>query len=136
MKLHYDHKGEFIMSVLKIGTQKHTKVVCLDETALGSRVCHEYYFCRAKEQDDVDVLAGEFGHVQFQNGPIKEAGINGCHQEDLLAVVIDRLRYFQTGEYACRENAIALTHCEDALRWLRHRTNARIECGVEGTSKK
>src|SRR5712692_2814101 len=48
--------------------------------------------------------------VLFQNGPIKEAGVNGVTQEALLAIVIDRLRSFQAGPYSSRENAIALTH--------------------------
>ena len=71
--------------------------------------------------------------VLFQNGPISEAGVNGLTQEALLAIVIDRLRSFQSGPYSCRENAIALTHCEDALMWLQRRTRARIARGVEGT---
>lgn len=74
--------------------------------------------------------------VDFQNGPIKEAGVNGITQEALLAIVIDRLRSFQAGPYSCRENAIALTHCEDALNWLQKRTVARIKRGVEGTHEK
>lgn len=74
--------------------------------------------------------------IRFQNGAIKEAGVNGVTQEALLAVVIDRLRSFQAGPYACRENAIALTHCEDALMWLQKRTRARILRGVEGTTAK
>jgi hypothetical protein len=72
--------------------------------------------------------------VLFQNGPIKESGINGITQEALLAVVIDRLRSFQAGPFSGRENAIALTHCEEALMWLQRRTVARIKRGVEGTS--
>jgi hypothetical protein len=71
--------------------------------------------------------------VLFQNGPIKEAGINGITQEALLAITIDRLRSFQEGPFRCRENAIALTHCEEALMWLQRRTVARIKRGVEGT---
>ena len=71
--------------------------------------------------------------VLFQNGPIKEAGVNGVTQEALLAIVIDRLRSFQEGQFRCRENAIALTHCEEALMWLQRRTMARIKRGVEGT---
>lgn len=74
--------------------------------------------------------------ILFQNGPIKEAGVNGITQEALLAVVIDRLRSFQSGPFSCRENAIALTHCEDALMWLQKRTVARIKRGVEGTNQK
>ena len=73
--------------------------------------------------------------VIFQNGPIKEHGVNGVTQEALLAVVIDRLRSFQAGPFSCRENAIALTHVEEALMWLQRRTVARIKRGVEGTNQ-
>lgn len=73
--------------------------------------------------------------VHFQNGPIKEYGFNGITQEVLLAIVIDRLRSFQSGPFSCRENAIALTHCEDALMWLQKRTRDRLARGVEGTTK-
>jgi hypothetical protein len=71
--------------------------------------------------------------IGFQNGTVLEKGVNGVTQEALLAVVIDRLRSFQAGKFSCRENAIALTHCEDALMWLQRRTRARIARGVEGT---
>lgn len=74
--------------------------------------------------------------VLFQNGPIKEFGVNGITQEALLAIVIDRLRSFQKGPFSCRENAIALTHCEEALMWLQRRTVERIKRGVEGTNVK
>lgn len=53
-----------------------------------------------------------------------------------MAVVIDRLQGFQSGQYACRDNAIALTKLEEALMWLNKRTNDRIARGVEGTSIK
>ncbi len=74
--------------------------------------------------------------ISFQNGPIKESGVNGITQEALLAVVADRLRSFQNGPYKCRENAIALTHIEEALMWLQRRTVERIKRGVEGTMAK
>ena len=82
----------------------------------------------------VDVDGSENGlDVIFQNGPIAEVGVNGVTQEVLLAIVIDRLRSFQAGPYACRENALALTKCEEALHWLSARTRARVARGVEGT---
>ena len=74
--------------------------------------------------------------VNFQNGPINENGVNGVTQEVLLAIVTDRLRSFQAGPYACRENALALTKIEEAQHWLHSRTMARMNRGVEGTSKK
>ena len=73
--------------------------------------------------------------VLFQNGPIAEVGVNGLTHEALIAIVIDRLRSFQAGPYACRENALALTKLEEAQHWLHHRTRARMIRGVEGTHK-
>lgn len=71
--------------------------------------------------------------ILFQNGPINEVGVNGITQEVLLAICADRLRSFQAGPYACRENAIALTKIEEAMHWLQQRTIARMRRGVEGT---
>ncbi|AVH40619.1 hypothetical protein [Agrobacterium tumefaciens] len=73
--------------------------------------------------------------IRFQNGPINENGINGLTQEVLLAILADRLRSFQSGPYACRENALALTKIEEAQHWLHSRTLARMQRGVEGTHK-
>ncbi len=73
--------------------------------------------------------------ILFQNGPINEVGVNGVTQEVLLAIVADRLRSFQSGQYACRENALALTKIEEAMHWLHSRTLARMQRGVEGTHK-
>lgn len=71
--------------------------------------------------------------ILFQNGPINEVGVNGITQEVLLAIVADRLRSFQAGPFACRENALALTKIEEAQHWLQQRTIARMRRGVEGT---
>ena len=70
--------------------------------------------------------------ISFQNRPFDEVGVNGLTNEALLAIVEDRLKIFQEGDYKCRENAIALTHIQDALHWLHHRTRARLARGVEG----
>jgi len=71
--------------------------------------------------------------VVFQCGTIPEYGVNGLTHEVLLAIVADRLCGFQSGKYACKENARALTHTEEAMHWLRQRTLARMHRGVEGT---
>lgn len=114
--------------IVRTGT--HTKVVCTDEPGQGN-ACHDYEILAITESnfDPVPI----FSNINFQNGPIKQAGVNGCQNEDLLAIVADRLHGFQSGPYACRENAIALTKIEEALHWLNHRTQARIDRGVEGT---
>lgn len=83
--------------------------------------------------------AGGVNHmtnIQFQKGPVKEAGINGISNEALLAIVEDRLKGFQSGQYACRENALALTHLQESMHWLHHRTRERVQRGVEGTNQK
>jgi len=77
----------------------------------------------------------EHATVLFQNGPINEVGVNGVTQEALLAIVIDRLRSFQAGPFSSRENALALTKCEEALHWLQQRTLDRMRRGVEGQTK-
>lgn len=74
--------------------------------------------------------------IMFQNGPIAEAGVNGITHEVLLAILADRLRGFQAGPYACRENALALTKIEEAQMWLQKRTRDRMSRGVEGTHSK
>ena len=110
---------------LNIGTKKRTKVVCMDEPGPGN-ACHRYHISPI---DNSDV----FAKVLFQKGPIEESGINGCHNEDLIAIVLDRLYGFQGSEYKCRENAIAITKLEEALLWLKERTAKRTARGVEGT---
>jgi hypothetical protein len=79
---------------------------------------------------------GCMAKILFQNGPIKEAGVNGITQEALLAIVADRLRSFQAGPYACDDNEQALMAVQSALFHLQKRTKARIARGVEGTMTK
>ena len=75
--------------------------------------------------------------LNFQNGPIKgPEDFNGLTNEALLAVLIDRMRGFQSGDFKCKENACALTHMEEALMWLQKRTRDRMARGVEGTLNK
>lgn len=74
--------------------------------------------------------------ILFQNGPIKEAGVNGLTHEALLAIIIDRLLCFQRGPYASTHNAEALKYCQKALMYLQTRTRERIARGLEGTHQK
>ena len=119
------------MRELNIGSKRFTKVVVLDEPGEGG-ACHQYEVLEADGSDVIGVISAT---VNFQNGPIGENGVNGCHHEDLIAIVIDRLRSFQAGDFRCRENALALTKLEEALHWLNHRTNERMKRGVEGKSE-
>ena len=124
---------------VKIGSNRFTKVISVDEPGDGGAY-HEYrivnnFITRLDNPTEPGPkFPVNFGLIQFQKGPVKESGVNGCHQEDLIAIVIDRLQCFQAGDFACRENALALTKLEEALHWLNHRTKDRIDRGVEGTS--
>ena len=72
--------------------------------------------------------------VHFQEGPIKEQGVNGINNEDAIVMVIRRLQGFQDSQFSCRENAMAITKLEEALMWLRKRTIGREKREVVGTS--
>lgn len=80
---------------------------------------------------------GDSVRIQFQRGPRKDPEARkGVLNGDLLEIVRDQLRAFQAGPFACRENACALTHIEEALMWLNRRAEDRAERNVLGTTEK
>lgn len=92
-------------------TDKRLKLIVVDAPSYGN--AHHHYRC-----SDSNTKRSYFD-VFFQNGPIAEVGVNGVSNEVMLAVVIDRLRCFQSGAFACKENAEALNHLEMSLDWLK-----------------
>lgn len=81
--------------------------------------------------------------IDWQNGPLMVDGQrqqpNGAFVEDVIAAVLQRIQYYQEaagGKFRCRQNAIAITKLEEALFWLRDRTEERERRGVEGTHTK
>lgn len=100
--------------------------------APGSGGASHHYVAKVEGADNGETIGWQ-QDVQFQNGPIAEAGVNGTTHEVLLAIVADRLESFQAGPYACDENAMALAHVREALHALLSRTRARQARGVEGT---
>lgn len=89
----------------------------------------------APNEYEVAVPQGVRTRLSFQNGPINEVGVNGITNEVLLAVVIDRLRCYQAGPFACDENMVALFLAKGAMEALHNRTRDRIARGVEGYTK-
>ena len=76
-------------------------------------------------------------HVQFQHGPRGvEGSTPGVFDDDLLAIIEDRLVAFQSGPFACNENAEALTAVRDAREALGKRVARRIAQGVLGAKVK
>lgn len=119
--------------------QKHEKlnsVYAVDEKGNGG-ANHIY---EIRPIDDNPDIIGEhriLATIEFQNGARKlPDSISGVIDTDLLEIVRDRLKSFQSGEFSSRENACAITHIEEALMWLNRRVEDRIERNVLGTDNK
>lgn len=109
-------------------TQNYTYVTCEDKEQQKFNAPHHFKVYN-KNTDEI------VGEVNFQEGPIKENGINGVANEDLILMVLTRLFSFQESPYACKENEKAIEKLSEALMWLRSRTLDRQIRNVEGTSK-
>lgn len=76
-------------------------------------------------------------NIHWQNGPlgrgVNRKEPNGAFVEGVLEAAIDRIQFYQSSKFSCRENAVALTHMETALLWLQKRTQDRESLEVEGT---
>lgn len=118
------------------GLNEALTIAVLDAPGQGG--AHHEYAIDLKAPPEGPFITGPVSQwqISFQNGPIKEAGLNGVSGEALLAIVEDRLACFQAGPYSCRENAIALTKIQEAMMWLHKRTRDRMARGVEGTNQK
>lgn len=123
------------------GLNEAIEITVLDEPGSGG-ANHKYHVAVFQNSEPADRWPGGVrtpeaeSFLYFQNGPIGEVGFNGLSNEAYLAVLIDRMRGFQSGQFACRENALALTKLEEALMWLQKRTRDRMARGVEGTHAK
>ena len=110
--------------------EKLNNVIRCGEAGPGGAY-HDYYI--SPVGDTADPIAC----IQFQKGPRKDDNSRqGVIDSDLLEIVRDRIKSFQAGEFATRENAIALTHIEEALMWMNRRVEDRIERNVLGTMNK
>jgi hypothetical protein len=56
---------------------------------------------------------------------------NGTTNEEVLLVLIDRLKYLQE-KFPCRDTAIVITKLEESQMWLERRTRIRQQQNVEG----
>lgn len=109
------------------GAETGTKIHVMDEPGAGG-ANHSYGILWRN---------GDFPgscRVEFQNGPVRERGVNGVTQEHLLAIVADRLACFQAGPFANDYNGLALNYVNMALETLKNRTRDRVARNVEGRS--
>jgi hypothetical protein len=111
------------------------EVYVLDEKGNGG--ANHHYSINDVSLDPIGGGFKEYADIQFQNGARKlPDSIHGVLDTDLLEIVRHRLQCFQQGDFATRENAIALTHIEEALLWMNKRVEDRIERNVLGTNNK
>lgn len=113
------------------------KITVCDEPGSGG-ANHHYEiegFERGRNPSAAGLCEEDCLVILFQNGPINEVGVNGITHEALLAILIDRLKGFQRGPFACGANAAALNHLEAARDVLLQRTRERMARNVEGTHK-
>lgn len=107
-------------------------VIACDKVGNGG-AHHHYRIADVDSSEEVKVYAD----IYFQNGARKlPDSEHGVLDTDLLEIVRHRLQCFQQGDFATRENAIALTHIEEALLWMNKRVEDRIERNVLGTNNK
>jgi hypothetical protein len=119
--------------------QKHNnlnEVYRVDEPGAGG-ACHTYAIQRNVYPVGEPAETVTVAEIRFQHGAYNAEGSTiGVLDGDLLEIVRDRLKEFNQGEYATRENACAITHIEEALMWMNKRAEDRAERGVLGTMRK
>lgn len=112
--------------------EKLNEVFAIDEVGPGG--AHHSYKIETGNDDNLHI---QLNVIQFQKGPRNvDTSICGVIDSDLLEIVRDRLKSFQSGEFATEYNAQALLHVEEALMWLNRRVEDRIERNVLGTYNK
>jgi hypothetical protein len=111
-----------LKSELDIDTKTHLH--CEDESNYGTK--HHFRVI----SDDEKTLC----EINYQEGPVKEQGVNGVQDDHLLLIVRERLLYLNKSKWANRESAMALTKVEEAIMWLNKRTANRTMLKKEGTS--
>lgn len=107
-------------------THKYTNVYGGNKSETDVSALHDFEVRRVSDNE----LLSE---IHFQQGPIKECGVNGVMNEDLLLMIITRLEKFQESKFKCDENEKALERLREAVMWLRSRTLKREVRGIEGT---
>jgi hypothetical protein len=84
-------------------------------------------------EEEVKKANGQyFININWQEGTVEENGVNGVQIEDVIDILVERLTEFQKGAFPCRENALAITHLQEAQNWLYRRTMERKKQGIEG----
>ncbi|WP_243290016.1 hypothetical protein [Bacillus sp. FJAT-47783] len=57
-----------------------------------------------------NVEQSRYINIKFQEGAIDKVGINGCQVEDVIGILVDKLKAHQNGEFHTMENSIAINN--------------------------
>jgi len=117
-----------------------------DKVIVGDTVCimrddnyHTYHLNPSPEPDKViDNYSEGCQTIRFQNGPIKEVGVNGITEASVIKVLIDRYEYFQSmenGRFKTKENECVLDNLFCCLCKINQRSLDREKREVEGYNK-
>ncbi len=71
--------------------------------------------------------------INWQDGIVGDEGQTGAFVEDVLEAARQRLQFFNSTKFRCRENSLAITKIEEALQWLDWRTRQRVAQDVENS---
>lgn len=125
----FDHKNNAF-------NRKCIDVHTADERA-SDNAHHKYKIVVTAWTKDSELGASpaEVCELNFQNGGLQEVGANGITDQALIAIVLDRMRSFNDGQFRCRENSMIITKLEEAMMWMEKRGNDRARRGVEGERK-
>lgn len=93
-----------------------------------------YEAMQGHNSESLTVFRGPYINISFQDGPIKEQGVNGTTNEEVIQLLIDRIRSLNVIMHSTH-NEGALDFLEAAKAELNLRTHEREERGVEGTSR-
>lgn len=94
------------------------------------KVYNNYHEYTIKDSDSKTVCT-----INFQKGPVKEVGVNGVTEKELLLILKDRLENFQNSSFKCSYNASTLECINNALAFTDARTKDRESRKVEGYNK-
>ncbi len=73
--------------------------------------------------------------IDLQSAPVSEVGIDGMQIEDIILVIVEIIKSFNS-KYPCRENSIVITKLEEAHLWCLKRKMDREKRAVEGKNEK
>lgn len=74
------------------------------------------------------------GWIKFQSGNPHPDNMNGTTIEEVVEILIHRLRQFNNGPLACRENSMAIQRFEEGINWLVRRERRRAKQGILGSN--